>query len=107
MKGQTLNYANHIGYSDINPYEIIRVVSDKTLEVREMNATRDESVKLEWMAGGFAGHCVNQRSQAWSITSDESRPIIRIRLTKHGWQNAHGMRFTLHDKPIKFYDYNF
>ena len=107
MKGQTLNYANHISYSDINPYEVIRVVNDKTLEVREMNATRDERVKLQWMVGGFAGHCVNQLDQAWIITSDESRPIIRIRLTKRGWQNAHGMRFTLNDKPIKFYDYNF
>jgi hypothetical protein len=31
----TLNYANHCGYSDVTPYEVVRVVSDKTIEVRE------------------------------------------------------------------------
>jgi hypothetical protein len=29
-----LGYANHYGYTDINPYEIIEVISDKTIVVR-------------------------------------------------------------------------
>jgi len=102
-----MNYANHIGYTDVTPYEVIRAVSDKTLEVREMKAVRDESIKLEWVAGGFAGHCVNQIDQEWTITPDASRPIIRIRLGKRGWQDKNGARFKLNDKPLKFYDYNF
>lgn len=102
-----MKYANNIGYTDVNPYEVIRAVSDKTLEVREMKAVRDESVKLEWVAGGFAGHCVNQMDQEWTITPDASRPIIRIRLGKRGWQDKNGARFKLSDKPLKFYDYNF
>ena len=102
-----MKYANHIGYTDVTPYEVIRAVSDKTLEVREMKAVRDESIKLEWVAGGFAGHCVNQRDQEWTINSDPSRPIIRIRLGKRGWQDKNGARFKLNDKPLKFYDYNF
>jgi len=28
-----MKYANYIGYSDVSPYEIIRVVSSKTLEL--------------------------------------------------------------------------
>ena len=29
-----MQYANHIGYSDVNPYEIVRRVSDRTIEIR-------------------------------------------------------------------------
>ena len=102
-----MNYANHLGYSDINPYEVVRVVSDKTLEIREMDAERDESVQLEWVPGGFAGHCVNQRDQKWFITSNAQNPVVRIRLGKQGWKDRHGRRFDLSDWPVKFYDYNF
>ena len=35
------SYANQYGYSDIEPYEIVRVVSDKTIEIRNMNAERN------------------------------------------------------------------
>lgn len=102
-----MKYANHLGYSDVTPYEVIRVVSDKTLEVREMNCERDESVKLDFHVGGFSAHCSNQRDQKWFITSDETAPIFRIRLGKRGWKDAHGRRFDVSDTPVKFYDYNF
>jgi hypothetical protein len=102
-----MQYANHLGYSDINPYEVVRVVSDKTIEVREMDAERDESVKLEWAVGGFSGVCLNQRDQNWFITSNAQNPVVRIRLGKNGWKDAHGRRFDLSDRPVKFYDYNF
>lgn len=100
-------YANHYGYTDVNPFEVVRVVSDKTIEVREMNAERDDSVKMEFHVGGFSAHCSNQRDQKWFITSDDAAPVIRIRLGKNGWKDAHGRRFQLSDQPVKFYDYNF
>ena len=103
-----MNYANHYGYTDVNPFEVVRVVSDKTVEVREMDAKRDDSVKLEFHIGGFSAHCANQREQKWLITSNPSNSILRIRLSKTGvWKDKHGRRFGLSDKPIKFYDYNF
>jgi hypothetical protein len=103
-----MKYANHHGYSDVNPFEVVKVISDKTVEVREMNAERDDSVKMEFHVGGFSAHCSNQRDQKWFITSDESAPVIRIRLSKNrGWQDKHGRRFVLADSPLKFYDYNF
>lgn len=102
-----MKYANHLGYSDITPYEIVRVISDKTIEIREMKCERDESIKLEFIPGGFSAHCVNQRDQEWFISSDETAPVQRIRLGKRGWKDAHGRRFDISDKPIKFYDYNF
>ncbi len=101
-------FANHIGHSDVNPYEVIRHVTDKTVEIRKMNAERAFQPNI--IPGGFAGHCTNntERDQQWNITSDESRPLIRIRLHKDGqWKDAHGNRYQLGDKPRKFYDYNF
>lgn len=102
-----MNFANHLGYSDVNPYEVVRVVSPKTLDIREMDAERDESVKLDWAVGGFAGHCMNQREQKWNITSNTENRVVRIRLGKQGWKDAHGRRYDLSDTPVKFYDYNF
>jgi hypothetical protein len=101
-------FANQYGYSDVYPFEVVKVISDKAVEVREMEAERDESVKLEWVVGGFAGHCTNQRDQKWFITSNEGNPVVRIRLSKSGvWKDKHGRKFDLNDKPVRFYDYNF
>jgi hypothetical protein len=102
-----MNYANHIGWSDVDPYEVVRVISEKTIEIREMDAKRDDSVKLEFIPGGFSAHCSNQRDQNWFITSNPENRVIRIRLGKKGWKDAHGRRFALSDEPVKFYDYNF
>lgn len=102
-----MKYANHYGYSDIDPYEIVRIISDKTIEIREMKAERDDSVKLEFHVGGFSAHCSNQRDQKWTISSDETAPVIRIRLGKRGWKCPHGRKFSLSDEPVKFFDYNF
>ena len=102
-----MNYANRRGYSDTTPYEVIRVISDKTIEIREMDYRRDESVELKWDVGGFAGHCVNQRDQKWFISSNTTNPVVRIRKGKDGWKDAHGNHFKLSDKPVRFYDYNF
>jgi len=102
-----MNYANHIGWSDVDPYEVVRVISEKTIEIREMDAKRDDSVKLEFIPGGFSAHCSNQSDQKWFITSNPENRVIRIRLGKKGWKDAHGRRFALSDEPVKFYDYNF
>lgn len=102
-----MKYANQYGYSDVEPFEVVRVISDKTIEVRAMDAKKDDSVKLEFHVGGFSAHCSNQHQQKWFITSNPNNPVIRIRLGKKGWKDAHGRRYGLADKPCKFYDYNF
>ena len=82
-----MNYANHYGYSDVNPFEIVRRVSDKTIEIREMDAERDPEWKPEFHVGGFSAHCSNQREQRWNITSNPENRVIRIRLSKSGVWN--------------------
>lgn len=102
-----MKYANHYGWSDVNPFEVIKVVSDKTIEIREMDADRDETVKMDFVAGGFSAICTNPYDQRWVIKSDPTAPVIRIRLGKNGWKDKHGRKFKLADAPSKFYDYNF
>jgi hypothetical protein len=103
----TYNYANHIGWTDVNPYEIVKVISNKTIEIRAMDATRDESWKPEFVSGGYAGHCVNQSNQKWDIISDDDIPVIRARLRKDGYYHSVHGKHLLGENPRKFYDYNF
>ena len=103
-------YANNHLYSDVQPFEIVRVVSDKTIEVRAMDAEMAPDWKPEIISGGFSGHCVNNHKQrdAWVITSNEANPVIRIRKQKDGsWKNPSFGRFHLAEKPFKKYDFNF
>ena len=103
----TYGYANHIGWTDVNPYEIVKVISDKTIEIRAMDATRDESWEPEFVSGGYAGHCVNQSNQKWDIISDDDIPVIRARLRKDGYYHSVHGKHLLGENPRKFYDYNF
>lgn len=102
-----LNYANHIGYSDVEPYEVVREVSAKIIEVRRMAAQLDPSWKPEMHAGGFAAHCSNQSSQKWIITSDEGAQVIRLHMRKDGCFYYQGSKFRREAAPRKFHDYNF
>lgn len=102
-----MNYANHYGYSDVNPFEVVKVISDKTIEVREMDSEKDPSWVPNWHVGGFTGHCSNQQEQKWFIKSNAENPVVRIRLGKQGWKDKHGRKFRLSEQPVRFYDYNF
>lgn len=102
-----MKYANLHGYSDIHPFEVVKVVSEKTIEVRRMNAELDPSWKPEIIAGGFAGHCTNQHTQRWIYSSDETSPVMRARLRKDGDFHSASGKHVLSDNPRKFYDYNF
>ena len=99
-------YMNLRLYSDVHPFEIVRWISDKTVEIRAMRATIDPGWKPEFISGGFAAHCVNQCSQKYSFESDFDAPVLRARLGKKGWKSKLGVHKPS-EKPRKFYDYNF
>lgn len=102
-----MKYANLHGYSDVYPHEIIRHVSKKTIEIREMGCKKTDW-KPKFVQGGFSAMCTNQNEQTWHITSEIVNPTKRIRLHADGaWRDTHGQRFRLADEPIRFYDYNF
>ena len=103
-----MQYANHIGYSDVNPFEIVRRVSEKTIDIRAMDSEQDPTWKPEFVAGGFSAVCLNNCEQRWIITPNENGEVVRIRKHSSGvWKDKHGRRYSLADTPQKFYDYNF
>ena len=99
-------FCNMHGWSDVYPFEIIRVVSDKTIEVRAMAADLDQDFKPEVISGGFVGHCVNQNKQSYNYRSCPDGQVLRVRLGKKGWKSTMG-KHVLSTEPRKFYDYNF
>jgi hypothetical protein len=109
-KDGSFGYANFHGWSDVSPYEIVKVISDKTLEIREMDAEKLHTTEdLGFVYGGFFGHATrNVEGQKWDIKSNLNNPVIRIRKHKSGqWKNRGGSRFNLAEAPHKHYDYNF
>ena len=101
-------YANQIIGSDIEPCEVVNMITERTLEIRRMDAKLDPEWKPEMHVGGFCAHSSNQSSQQWEYASNETYSIIRIRLNVKGdWKDSNGNRYILNVKPIRFHDYNF
>jgi len=102
-------YANLHGYTDVNPYEVVRVVSDICVEVRAMS-TKQIKFPQDFHAGGFVGHFSDNRSgQEYEYSQNEENEVFKIRWStaNRQWQKGKYMRFSMSDKPYKFYDYNF
>ena len=101
-------YCNFHGYSDSEPYEVVKTISAKTVEIRAMDAEFDKSHKLIQHVGGFSAHTVNNGGK-WFIKSNEKNPTMRVRGSEANqqWQKGKHMRFSMADAPYKFYDYNF
>lgn len=101
-------FAYKRGYTDATPFEIVRVVSANTLEVRELGVKLQDGQKPEFYVGGFAGHCHNQRELVWEAWAEPKNEVIRIRLQKDNtFKDKHGDTFRLTRTPYHFYDYNF
>lgn len=98
-------YANLHLHTDVQPYEVVRVVSEKCVEVRPMETKQIEFPK-EFHVGGFSAHCSDQHRQKYEYFSNENAPVMKIRKTKKGWRLG-SMKFRMSNAPIKFYDYNF
>ena len=101
-------FANQIGYSDIHPNEITKVISNKTIEIRTMDSELFNGWKPEVTPGGFAGHCTNNATQKWNITSNKDGFTRRVRLHKDGkWRCSGGNKYSISNKASRHHDYNF
>lgn len=105
-------YCNRHLYSDVQPYEVIEVISDTRLKLRSMNAVQtEESVKRlkeSFSPGGFLGHFDNDE-QEWVCTSDDKGIIVDVRRRKDGhfYEVNDSIPYVLSVKPVKFKDFNF
>lgn len=100
-------YCNYHGYTDVEPYEVVRVISDKTVEIRPM-AHGQNKANMEWVSGGFAGHCINNHAQHYDYYPNPDAKTIRVRWSEkfQCWKKG-SLKFTMADEPRYFYDYNF
>jgi hypothetical protein len=95
-------YINTYLWSDVNPLGKIMGIKGKTqLILARVHATRDESVKMEFIPGGFSAHCTNNHSQKWIYSVDEA-DTFTVRISKSFLQ-----RNRIEDSPYHFYDFNF
>jgi hypothetical protein len=104
-----------IMYSDRVPFEVIEVINDRRINVREMKATINPNFKPNFIPGGFCGTVVNQDEQEWILTSNPQGEVKELFKTKRckgfgKWlekgTNGSGYYFSL-GKAYNFYDYNY
>lgn len=100
-------YANQMGWSDVEPYEVVEVRTPNKVMIRRMESEMTKAPKLIG-TGGFAAHFDNH-TQEWEITSNESYPVVAIRWSKakKHWYDKYGQRYRMSDTAVKFYDNNF
>lgn len=101
-------YCNHCMWTDVDPYEVVRVISDECVIVRRMDTKQIEFPK-QFFPGGFVGHFADNRSgQKYEYISNPGNKEIKIRYSSaRGCWGPKYMRFVMSDAPHKFYDYNF
>lgn len=95
-------YINQFGYSDVNPVGKIIGIKGKTKVLIQPVKAGPNTVKMEFVTGGFAGHCYNQQSQEYEFAEEGvpfEAPISNSSLKDRRWR--------IGDSPHKFYDYNF
>lgn len=93
-------------YSDRTACTVIRVSpSGKTIHLQEDEASLD-GWKPEIVAGGFAGHCINNMEQQYTYRPNAGGTVHVARLCKDG-------RFRTRNREVvvpgrrHFHDYNF
>ena len=104
-------YLNEILHSDVNPYEVVEMITPNKWVVRELDATLKpearKNIQESFCPGGFAGH-VDNDYQEWDIRVNEKNPLITVyRGKKNKYFKISGMPMSLTLAPIKIYDFNF
>ena len=105
----TNKYFTYVGYTQRYPYKLIALSpSRKTLTLAGLRLEPDPEwhEKIQWVTGGFAGHCPNQSEQTWIYKGINDWNIVKIRKNKDGEWRYKGRRF-IEDQAVYFYDYNF
>lgn len=104
-------YLNEILYSDVNPYEVVEMITPNKWVVRALDATLKPEAKKDiqdsFCPGGFVGH-VDNGYQEWDIRVNEKNPLITVfRGRKNKYFKIGGMPMSMTLSPIKIYDFNF
>ena len=79
-KGQAIEVgmgASGTYWTDLTPYEVVRVVSEKTIEIRELDV---EITGGDWL------------DPEYKLISNDAHPVERARLGKMGWKLRDGKK---------------
>lgn len=99
----TREYAMRESEKGIRPHEVLRVLSHRTLEIREMACDLANGWRPRWIMG----HCVNQDEQEWTIAPDPQAVTFRIRWSKkYGWRDREGNVYRLGSEPARWHRYD-
>lgn len=104
--GATLHF-----YSDAEAFTIVEVINDKKVVVRGCEGTLKPEWKPDIQAGGFSGHCSNNRLQQYDYKDILTAGGRVFTLRSNGnWceegQSSKSSRLVL-GRRRKFHDYNF
>ena len=103
-------YLNEVLYSDVNPYEVVEMITPNKWVVRQLDTKLKESAKdnlqKSFCPGGFVGHFDNGE-QEWEISTNESAPLITVQRRGSHPFKLNGLVMTMTTSPIKIYDFNF
>jgi hypothetical protein len=92
-------YINQHLYTDVIPVgKIVGIKSKTVVLLQPITATKNKT-KMEFVVGGFAGHCVNQYAQDWDF--EEYGEVKEFKIAANDRYNR------ISDAPIHYYDYNF
>jgi hypothetical protein len=93
-------FVSRKGYTDLYIVgQVIGVYGKTGIIIQEMKAVRN-TVKMNYVAGGFSAICLNNSDQRWEFETLES--TIKDRVSK-----AFFKIFVISDEPRHHYDYNF
>jgi hypothetical protein len=104
-------YVTETMYSDCHAWVVVGRTA-KTITVSPVLVKRNPDWKPEFIAGGFAGHCVNQQDQTWLFDQIDTAvtKTLRVVKTRRGgsdmmWRYK-GTTF-IANGAVEIYDYNF
>jgi len=93
-------FVSEILYSDINIVgKVVGAYGKTGIIIQKMNATRD-TIKKEYIKGGFSFICLNNSNQEWEFELTDI-------LVKHRLGKKWNKQYMLFNNPTHYYDYNF
>lgn len=98
--GATLCYPN-----DSYPYEVVKIVSPLTVDVRELTTAMNPEFNPEVNSGGFVGRVGNSEEQRWIYSSNPTGKVMRVHLNRRGKWMGGGSPFWM-GTAKRYYDVN-
>ena len=94
-------YLNYYLWTDVNPIGKIVAIKGKTKVIVQPVVASENLTKMEYVVGGFAGHCVNQWDQRYEFT--EQGEVFEMTLSNSKLKRS----LKIDNHPRKYYDFNF